>query len=96
MNVAYTKMLIEHSNEMIKAGKFVEAGWDGIRIEVPQDFPDHLLTWLRRAYFQGAQHVAAMLLPVITSDTEPTEDDLTRLVLIQREVEDFSVEQDRD
>jgi hypothetical protein len=78
------------SRELADKGKLIEAGWVGLRIAaVPLDAPAVQLEEMRNAFFAGAQHLFSSIMTVLDPDAEPTEKDLERMDLIDRELKVF-------
>jgi hypothetical protein len=76
--------------ELADKGRLIEAGWVGLRLAwVPLDAPAHQLDDLRAAFFSGAQHLFTSIMSVLDPGEEPTEKDLDRMSLIQRELDQF-------
>lgn len=77
-------------DELLKAGKLVEAGWISLRIAaVPADAPEIQLDEMRSAFFAGAQHLMGCIMTVLDPGEEPTLEDLQRMDRIQRELDAF-------
>lgn len=84
------------SRELVDKGKLVEAGWVSLRLAaIPLDAPAIQLEEMRNAFFAGAQHLFSSIMTILEPDAEPTEKDLERMDLIDRElkafINDFSV-----
>jgi hypothetical protein len=78
------------SRELTDQGKLIEAGWIGLRIAaVPLDAPALQLDLMRQAFFAGAQHLFGSIVTILDSGTEPTDNDLMRMSMIQIELDDF-------
>lgn len=78
------------SREFVDKGKLIEAGWVGLRIAaVPLDAPAIQLEEMRNAFFAGAQHLFSSIMTILDPDVEPTEKDLERMDLIDRELKAF-------
>jgi hypothetical protein len=71
-------------------GKLIEAGWIGLRIAaLPIDAPAIQLKEMRNAFFAGAQHLFVSIMTILEPGAEPTDDDLTRMDLIDKELRAF-------
>jgi hypothetical protein len=82
--------LERESRALTDKGKLIEAGWIGLRIAaIPLDASALQLQEMRMAFFAGAQHLFASILTILEPDAEPTDKDLERMDLIQRELQDF-------
>jgi hypothetical protein len=78
------------SRELTDKGKLIEAGWVGLRIAaIPLDAPAVQLDEMRNAFFAGAQHLFSSIMSILEPDAEPTEKDLERMDLIDRELKAF-------
>ena len=71
-------------------GKLIEAGWVGLRLAaIPLDAPAIQLEEMHNAFMAGAQHLFASIMNVLDPDAEPTEADMRRMDLIDRELRAF-------
>lgn len=71
-------------------GKLIEAGFQAYRmLAIPPNAPEIQVSECRLAYFFGAQHLFSSLMGVLDEGSEPTEDDLKRLDLIDTELNTF-------
>jgi hypothetical protein len=78
------------SRELTDKGKLIEAGWIGLRLAaVPPDASAVQLDEMRTAFFAGAQHLFSSIMTILEPDAEPTDKDLERLDLIDRELQSF-------
>lgn len=74
-------------------GKLIEAGWVAMRLHViPLDAPADQLREMRLAYMAGAQHLFSSIMNALDPDAEPTDGDMRRMELIDRELQAFSDE----
>jgi|SRR5882724_9382407 len=81
------------SRELADQGKLIEAGWVSLRIAaIPLDAPPIQLEEMRMAFFAGAQHLFSSLMTIMYPGAEPTDDDLNRMDLIDRELRGFIVD----
>lgn len=71
-------------------GKIIEAGWAGYRITcLAKDAPPAQLLEMRMTFFAGAQHLFGSISSVLDPGDEPTEDDMKRMDMIQKELDLF-------
>jgi len=78
------------SRELTDKGKLIEAGWVGLRIAaIPLDAGATQLEEMRTAFFAGAQHVFGSIMTMLDPGDEPTDDDLRRMDLIDKELRSF-------
>src|SRR5574337_671835 len=78
------------SRELADQGKLIEAGWIGLRIACKlEDAPKIQLQEMRQAFFAGAQHLFSSIMTILEPDAEPTEKDLQRMDLIDKELRAF-------
>lgn len=76
--------------ELVDKGKLIEAGWIGLRIAaVPPDASKVQLEEMRTAFFAGAQHLFTSIMSILEPGAEPTEKDLERMDLINKELRAF-------
>ncbi|SCB52262.1 hypothetical protein GA0061099_103013 [Bradyrhizobium yuanmingense] len=80
------------SIELADAGKLIEAGWIGYRLVVMHpDAPLVQLEECKLAFFAGAQHLFGSLMNILDpGDEEPTEADLRKMDLIDKELRTFA------
>jgi hypothetical protein len=91
------RTLVEHSQQMLNDGRYIEAGWDGFQIShlsQMQDFSPRMVELVRQAFFFGAQHLNSITSPVMLADGEPTIDQLARLYLVGDEMDVFERSQE--
>jgi hypothetical protein len=80
----------EICRKLVDQGKLIEAGFEGLRLlSIPANAPAMQVREMRLAFFAGAQHVFASILGILEPGSEPTENDLTRMVLINAELNQF-------
>lgn len=94
--MAERKHLERLSRELTGKGKLIEAGWIGLRVACElEDAPAIQLEEMRNAFFAGAQHLFSSIMTILEPDAEPTEKDLERMDLIDKElrafINDFSI-----
>lgn len=92
MNI--TQLMAEHLTKIATdKGHVVELGWIAMRLHViPADASDTQLSEMRKAFFLGAEHVWASIMTILDPGAEPTEKDMRRMDLINRELEAFRKE----
>jgi hypothetical protein len=84
----------EHIERMTKKfsdqGKLIEAGWFSMVLACElEDAPDIQLKEMRMAFFAGAQHLFGSIMSILDPGEEPTDKDLERMDLIQKELDAF-------
>jgi hypothetical protein len=78
------------SREITDQGKLIEAGWVGLRISAMHpDSPPDQLREMRMAFFAGAQHLFGSIMGILEPGAEPTDNDLRRIDLIDKELKEF-------
>jgi len=78
------------SRELTDKGKLIEAGFVGLRIAaIPLDAPAVQIEEMRNAFFAGAQHLFSSIMTILEPDAEPTEKDMQRMDLIDKELRAF-------
>jgi len=76
--------------ELTDKGKLIEAGWISLKLTtLPADAPQVQLDEMRNAFFAGAQHLFGSITGILEPDAEPTENDLKRMDLIDKELREF-------
>lgn len=88
--------LIELQRRLTDKGLLIEAGWIGLRIAcIPPDASELQLDEMRGAFFAGAQHLFSSMMSILDEDREPTENDLRRMDLIDKELRAFIADYSR-
>ncbi|WLA80329.1 hypothetical protein [Bradyrhizobium elkanii] len=78
------------SRELTDKGKLIEAGWVGLRLSaIPLDASAVQLNEMRMAFFAGAQHLFGSIMGILDPGAEPTDKDLERMDLIDKELRNF-------
>jgi hypothetical protein len=78
------------SRELTDQGKLIEAGWVGLQLAaIDSNASATQLTEMRIAFFAGAQHLFSSIMAILDPGKEPTEKDLARMDLIDRELKEF-------
>lgn len=86
-NREYLKKL---SKTLVEHGQLIEAGWVSLRVACDLvDAPDDQIREMRMAFFAGAQHMFSSLMTVFDEGDEPTDDDMRRVMLIDKELKLF-------
>lgn len=76
--------------EWADRGKIIEGGWRAfVVVGRLQNAPTEQLEEMRKAYMLGAQHLWASINSVLDPGEEPSERDLARMTLIDKELEAF-------
>ncbi len=84
------------SEEWVDEGKLIEAGWSAMReMAIPTNASSNQVDDMRMAFFAGAQHLWSSVLTILSPDAEPTEKDIQRMELIDRELRAFYDEMKR-
>lgn len=78
------------TRELLNKGKIIAAGWVLFRSYVlPQDAPPIQIKEMEKVFFAGAQHLWGSIMTGLDEDTEPTDQDMTRMDLIAAELDAF-------
>ena len=78
------------TKNFVDQGKLIEAGWVGYKLGVlPPDAPDIQISECRLAFFAGCQHLFGSIMSMLDPGEEPTESDLNRMTLIERELTEY-------
>ena len=78
------------SRELADQGKLIEAGWVSLRLTaIAHDAPAIQLQEMRMAFFAGAQHLLGSIMSILDPGDEPTDADLRRMDLINKELRGF-------
>ena len=87
------KLLVDLSKRLADEGKLIEAGWISYRAVVlhPQA-PAVQIEECRIAFFAGAQHLFGSIMTTLEPGSEPTENDLKRMDLMNAELDRFIAE----
>lgn len=88
--------LVALQRNLVDRGLLIEAGWIGLRLAcIPDDASELQLDEMRGAFFAGAQHLFASMMDILEPDAEPTEKDLARMDLIDKELRAFIADYSR-
>lgn len=72
------------------AGKIIEAGWVSLKLSaIDPSAPPDQLSEMRIAFFAGAQHLFGSIMTMLDPGDEPSDKDLRRMDLIDRELKEF-------
>ena len=84
------EMVNEITKKLVDGGFIVEAGWMSFKLlTLSPHAPAEQVEALRLAFFAGAQHLWGSIFSVLDSGSEPTERDLRRMDIINRELQEF-------
>jgi hypothetical protein len=87
------KFFDDITKKLTDEGKLIGAGFIGFSIAfIPKDAPAEQVLSYRTAFMAGAQHLFASLMGILDPGAEPTEDDMRRMSLINKELQDFTEE----
>ncbi len=76
--------------ELADKGLLIEAGWEGLRLlSIPATASATQVMEMRNAFFCGAQHLFASIIGIVDPGEEPTDQDLHRMDLIDKELQKF-------
>lgn len=80
----------EATKRLVDDGKIIEAGWRSLQaLAFPAGMSKEQEADLRATFFAGAQHLYASILTMLEPGVEATEKDLSRMVIIDRELRAF-------
>jgi hypothetical protein len=78
------------TKELADQGKLIEAGFAVFaHFVIPKDAPAVQLDEMRLAYMAGAEHLFSSIMNILDPGEEPTEADLLRMDLIQKEIDEW-------
>ena len=81
------------SRKLADEGKLIEAGWVALRITmIPPGASAAQLDDMRLVYMAGAQHLFSSIMSMLDPGTDETPADLSRMDMINRELERFAEE----
>lgn len=79
------------TRQLADDGRLLEAGWISLRLAaIPLDAPAIQLDEMHKAYMAGAQHLYASIMGFLDAGEEPTDDDMRRMALIDKELRDYA------
>lgn len=80
------------TKELTERGMLIEAGFAVFaHYVIPKDASSHQLRDMQLAYMAGAEHLYSSIMNVLDPGEEPTEDDLKRIDLIDREIDQWRI-----
>lgn len=84
------KLATEISKRFLAEGKLIEAGFAAMRLTAMHpDSPPDQIREMRMAFFAGAQHLYGTIMNVLDPGEEPTDADLKKMELIDKELNQF-------
>jgi hypothetical protein len=88
------RIATELSKRLASEGRLIEAGWAGYRLLVlPQDASQIQIDECRTAFMAGSQHLFSSIMVILDpGDSEPTDADLKKMDLIDKELRAFARE----
>ncbi len=76
--------------QLAAEGKLLEIGFVAMRFAIiPPTASEEQIEDMRIAYMAGAQHLFASMMSFMDPGEEPTASDMNRMMLINREIEEF-------
>lgn len=88
--MADRQFLLQLSKRLADDGKLIEAGFLSLRAAaMAHDAPPIQVEEMKMAFMAGAQHLFASIMTILDPGVEETLDDLRRMSLIAKELEDF-------
>ena len=79
------------SRALTEQGLLIEAGWVGYRLAViSPDAPAIQLEECKLAFFAGAQHLFSSIVTILDPGEEPTDADIHKMDLIDKELQKFA------
>lgn len=84
------KLVDAVSGALTDEGKIIEAGWLSLKaLWIAPDAPQEQIDQLRMAFFAGAQHLFGSIMSFLDAGEEPTERDLRRMDMVDKELRAF-------
>jgi hypothetical protein len=78
------------TKEFADRGLVIESGWQAFLVlAMNPEASDLQREEMRKAYYFGAQHLFASIMSILDEGAEPTEKDVARVDLINKELERF-------
>jgi hypothetical protein len=78
------------TKDLADKGKLIEAGFAVFaHFVIPKDAPPDQLSDMRLAYMAGAEHLFSSIMNILDPGEEPTDADLLRMDLIQKEIDEW-------
>jgi hypothetical protein len=92
----FLHLVNETTKKLADEGLLITAGWVGFQMMVlPANATPAQINVCRMAFMTGAQHLFSSMLAIMDPGTEPTEKDLHKMDLIDKELEAFAREMHR-
>ena len=93
MTTETEKLAAAITMKLAREGKILEGGWRAFElICVAENMPDVQRSDLRIAYYAGCQHLWASMMGIMDPGEEPTDADMRKMDLINREIEVVTLE----
>jgi hypothetical protein len=84
------------TKQLADEGRLIEAGWVAFRLMVMSpNAPAIQIDECRMAYMAGSQHLWASVMAMLDPGEEPTDADLSKMDLINKELEAFTREMEQ-
>lgn len=81
---------LEITKEFTDKGQLVAAGFAAFRhFVIPKDAPPIQVEEMQLAFMAGAEHLFSSILAILEPGEEPTETDLKRMDLIEKEMDEW-------
>jgi hypothetical protein len=78
------------AKKLADEGKLIEAGFVGMRLMIiPAGASEGQVSDMRIAFMSGAHHLFASIMSIMDPESEPTENDMRRMALIDAELQAF-------
>lgn len=89
-------LAVELSKALTDEGLLIEAGWQGLVAAIYPGVGAFQYQEMRKAFFAGAHHLHTAILSIMDAPGEPTEAELGRMAMIDRELSQFGEELKRE
>lgn len=84
------EVLDKISAKLADDGRLIEGGWLALKhLTIPRDASDDDVKDKRRIFFAGAQHLYASIMSILEPGSDATNNDLSRMALIDTELRNF-------
>jgi hypothetical protein len=88
--MADRQFLEQLTKQLANDGKLIESGYVAMRLHcMDRDAPPDQVREMRMAFMAGAQHLFSSLMVTLDPEHEPTEADMRRMDLIDKELRAF-------
>jgi hypothetical protein len=85
-----SELVARIGKEWTDKGKLIEGGFQAMRIiAMDPDAPPDQVREMRMAFFGGAQHLFGTIMSILDPGNEPTDADMRRMDLIDKELKEF-------